>query len=49
MVSEAETKSGALEHWFAIPFDEIEQLNEKPYCGEIFKENKIEEDDELPF
>ena len=49
VVSEAETKSGALEHWFAIPFDEIEQLNEKPYCGEIFKENKIEEDDGLPF
>ncbi len=49
VVSEAEMKSGALEHWFAIPFDDIDQLNGKPYSGDIFKQKKEEEDDGLPF
>ena len=49
VVSEAELRSGALEHWFAIPFDEIEQLNGKRYNGEIFNRKKEEEDDGLPF
>lgn len=49
VVSEAEEKSGKLNHWFAIPFDEIEQLNGEIYSGEVFKENRKNEDDELPF
>lgn len=49
VVSEAELKSGALEHWFAIPFDGIEQLNGKRYNGDIFKQKKEKEDDGLPF
>ena len=49
VISEAELKSGAFEHWFAIPFDEIEQLNGTCYNGDIFKQKKEEEDNGLPF
>lgn len=49
VLSEAEDKSGNLEHWFAIPFEEIEQLNGKKYSGEIFKQKEEKEDNGLPF
>lgn len=49
VVSEAEDKSGNLGHWFAISFEEIEQLNGEKYSGEIFKETQVSEDDGLPF
>lgn len=49
IVDDAETKSGKLGHWFAIPFDEIEALNGQKYDGAIFKENQLPLDDGLPF
>lgn len=46
---EAEEKSGNLDHWFAISFEEIEKLNGKKYSGDVFKEPEINAGDELPF
>ena len=49
VVGEAEYKSGELGHWFAIPFEEIEQLNGEKYSGEIFNQNQKNQNDEFPF
>jgi hypothetical protein len=49
IVGEAEVESGNLGHWFAIPFNEIEQLNGELYDGSIFNQVDFAEDDGLPF
>ncbi|MCI4670967.1 MAG: hypothetical protein MRZ79_22715 [Bacteroidia bacterium] len=33
LLHKAEDKSGKLEHWFAIPFEEIEELKGQKYTG----------------
>lgn len=49
VLHEAEIESGSLDHWFAIPFDEIKQLNGNKYSGDIFKDTPTTKDDGLPF
>ena len=43
VIEQAEEQSGNLGHWFAISFDEIEQLNGNKYNEEIFEEPEIDE------
>jgi hypothetical protein len=53
MIMEAERKSGGFDHWFAIPFDEIEALGEREPFN--YEEEYIkfffdtEQEDNLPF